>query len=143
MAYDLFLRRQIPRNFSRGAEIWTASALTPSQAGLRSLAVMALGIGATLAASCPEIRQIRDRRFYLREFADDPKITQKLPAISDVTIMRKTKITGKRRQEQKQAERDLEADRRYYRRMYAKDRAITQEVPIVPMTELVQGGRQS
>jgi hypothetical protein len=94
-----------------------------------------------VAASYPEIRKIRDRRSYLREFTDDPRITQELPAISDKTIMRKTKITGKRRQEQKQAERDLEADRRHYRKMYAKDRAITQEVPIVPMAELVHGGR--
>ena len=141
MAYDLVFRRQIRSDFSRGTEIWAAPALTPGQASLRSLAIMALGIGATLAASYPEMRKIRERSFYLRKFTDDPRITQELPAISDMTIMRKNKITGKRRQEQKQAERDLEADRRYYRRMYAKDRAITQEVPIVPMTELVHGGR--
>jgi hypothetical protein len=98
-----------------------------------------------VAASYPEIRKIRDRRSYLREFTDDPRITQKLPAISDEMIMshHTTKITGKRQQEQKQAGRDLEADRRYYRRMYAKDRAITHEVPIVPMAELVHGGHQS
>jgi len=56
-------------------------------------------------------------------------------------IVGKIKNTGKRQQEQKQAERELEADRRYYRRMYTKDRSITQEVPIVPMRELVQEGR--
>ena len=56
--------------------------------------------------------------------------------------MGKIKNTGKRQQEQKQAERELEADRRYYRRMYTTDRAITQEVPIVPMSELIQGEHQ-
>ena len=141
MAYDLVFHRQIRSDFSRGAEIWAGPTPTPGQASLRSLAIMALGIGTTLAASYPEMRKIRERNSYLRKFTDDPRITQELPTISDKTIMRKTKITGKRRQEQNQAERDLEADRRHYRRMYAKDRAITQEVPVMPMTELVHGGR--
>ena len=145
MAFDLVYRRQIPGDFSRGAETYVIPALTPGREGLRQIAIMALGIGSALAASYPEIRRFRDRRSYLREYTDDPRITCELPAISDVMIMshHKTKPAGKQRRVQKQAERELEADRRYYRRMYAKDRAITQEVPIVPMSELVHGGHQS
>ena len=145
MAFDLFYRRQIPRDFSRETETHAAPTLTPGREGLRQIAIMALGIGSALAASYPEIRRFRDRRSYLKEYTDDPRITRELPAISDVMIMshHKTRPAGKQRQAQKQAERELEADRRYYRQMYAKDRTITQEMPIVPMSELVHGEHQS
>ena len=143
MAYDLLLRRRIPRDFSRGGEISLLPALTPSQTGLRSIAIMGLGIATALASSYPEIRKIRERGRYLREFTDDPRITQRLPAITDETIMshRKTKPTEKQQREQKQAKQELERERQHYRSMYAKDRAITQEIPVIPMYNLVHGGR--
>ena len=118
-------------------------ALTPDRAGLRSIAIMGLGIATALATSYPEIRRIRERRRYLMEFTDDPRTTQRLPSIPDATIMshHKTKITSKQQREQKQAKQELERERLHYRSMYAKDRAITQEIPVIPMYNLVHGGR--
>lgn len=81
MAFDLFYRKQISRDFSRGEETYMTPALTPDRVGLRSLAIMALGIGSALAASYPKIHRLRDRRSYLREFTDDPRITKKIPII--------------------------------------------------------------
>ena len=143
MAYDLLLRRQIPRDFSRGGEIALLPALSPGRACLRSIAIMGLGIASALASSYPEIRKIRERRRYLMEFTDDPRTTQRLPLISDAMIMNhhKTKITSKQQREQKQAKQELERERQYYQRTYAKDRAITQEIPVTPMYNLVHGGR--
>ena len=143
MAYDLLLRRQISRDHSRGDEICLIPALTPDRAGLRSLAIMGLGLAAALASSYPEIRRIRERRHYLEEFTDDPRITSRLPAMSDAMIMshHKTKIANKQQREQKQAKQELERERQHYRQMYAKDRAITQEIPVIPMHNLVHGGR--
>ena len=143
MAYDLLLRRQISRDFSRGGEIALLPALTPGRAGLRSIAIMGLGIATALASSYPEIRKIRERRRYLMEFTDDPRTTQRLPLISDAMIMshHKTKITSKQQREQKQAKQELERERQYYQRTYAKDRAITQEIPVIPMYNLIHGGR--
>ena len=143
MAYDLLLRRQISRDFSRGGEITMLPALTPDRASLRSIAIMGLGIATALASSYPEIRKIRERRRYLMEFTDDPRTTQRLPLISDAMIMshHKTKITSKQQREQKQAKQELERERQYYQRSYAKDRAITQEIPVIPMYNLVHGGR--
>jgi len=143
MAYDLLLRKQISRDFSRGDEISMLPAMAPGRAGLRSIAIMGLGIATALAASYPEIRKIRERRRYLMEFTDDPHTTQRLPLISDAMIMshHKTKITSKQQREQKQAKQELERERQYYQRTYAKDRAITQEIPVIPMYNLIHGGR--
>ena len=104
---------------------------------------MGLGIATALASSYPEIRKIRDRRRYLMEFTDDPRTTQRLPSITDATIMshHKTKITSKQQREQKQAKQELERERQHYQRTYAKDRAITQEIPVISMYNLVHGGR--
>jgi hypothetical protein len=143
MAYDLLLRRPIARDHSRGDEICLIPALDPGRAGLRSIAIMGLGLAAALASSYPEIRRIRERRRYLGEFTDDPRDTKRLPAISDAMIMshHKTKIANKQQREQKQAKQELERERQHYRQMYAKDRAITQEIPVIPMHNLVHGGR--
>lgn len=115
-------------------------ALTPNRASLRSLAIMGLGLAAALASSYPEIRE---RRRYLMEFTDDPRTTQRLPLISDATIMshHKTKITSKQQREQKLAKQELERERQHYQRTYAKDRAITQEIPVTPMYNLIHEGR--
>ena len=143
MAYDLFLRRQIARDHSRGNEICLIPPLTPDRAGLLSLAIMGLGLAATVASSYPKIRRIQERRRYLREFTDDPRITSKLPAMSDAMIMshHKTKFANKQQRVQKQAKQELERERQHYRQMYANDRAITQEIPVTPMYNLVHGGR--
>ena len=143
MAYDLLLRKQISRDFSRGDEISMLPAMAPGRAGLRSIAIMGLGIATALATSYPEIRRIRERRRYLMEFTDDPRTTQRLPSIPDATIMshRKTKITSKQQREQKQAKQELERERQHYQRTYAKDRAITQEIPVIPMYNLIHEGR--
>ena len=143
MAYDLLLRRQISRDFSRGEEIAMLPPLTPDRASLRSIAIMGLGLATALASSYPEIKRVRERRRYLGEFTDDPRITPRLPAIPEATIVnhRKTKLTGKRQLEQKQAKQELERERQHYRTMYAKDRAITQEIPVIPMYNLIHEGR--
>jgi hypothetical protein len=137
MSYDLFLRRRLPRDFSRGDEI------ALERSNLHRLAIVGLGLASALAVAYPEIKRVRERKHYLREFTDDPQITQRLPAISDAMIMNhhKTKLASKKQREQKQARQDLEHERQQYRQSFSKDRAITQEIPVVPMYNLIREGR--
>ena len=91
MAYDLVIHRQTPRNYARGDEIAYTPPLTPGQSTLRNFAIMALGLTSALATSYPQIRKQHDRRRYLKEFNDDPRITRKMPIVSDATAIRHLK----------------------------------------------------
>ena len=82
MSYDLILRRQTPRNFSREG---SASPLTanPEREGLKAVALLGLGLLGAVAQSLPKIGRDRERQYYHKEFAsDDLHITREMPAIS-------------------------------------------------------------
>ena len=135
MAYDLVIHRQTPRNYARGDEIAYTPPLTPGQSTLRNFAIMALGLTSALATSYPQIRKQHDRRRYLKEFNDDPRITRKMPIVSDATAIRHLKSshphTPPRRRYTPIPLNDIP------KRQYSKDLASTQETPAISMYDLV------
>lgn len=83
MAYDLILRRQSARDFSRGP----SPAPTPSGARVLKIALAtgtALGVVQVLATIGSKTNKWSERRYYQREFRDNPRRTQEIP----VTTMR-------------------------------------------------------
>jgi hypothetical protein len=74
MAYDLVLRRQLDRDYSRGAG-------RAGQAGTRLAGVAALGLLlSTLAA--PRSGKKLERRYYRRAYRGDLRATQETPVVT-------------------------------------------------------------
>jgi hypothetical protein len=87
VAYDLILRRQITRNFSR-EESASPLAAEPEREGLKAVALLSLGLLGAVAWSLPKIGRVREKRYYRRTFAaDDLRITREMPAISMKDLM--------------------------------------------------------
>ena len=74
MAYDLLLRRQLDRDYSRGEG-------SACQAGPRLAAVAGLGLLLSALAAPRAGRQL-ERRYYRRAYRGDLRATQETPAIT-------------------------------------------------------------
>lgn len=74
VAYDLVLRKQLDRDYSRG----TGCA---GQAGTRLAGVAALGLLLS-ALAAPHAGRGLERRYYRREFRGDLRATQETPIIT-------------------------------------------------------------
>lgn len=74
MAYDLILRRQLDRDYSRGEG-------RASQAGTRLAGVAALGLVLSVLTA-PRAGREMERRYYRRAYRGDLRATQETPVLT-------------------------------------------------------------
>lgn len=74
MAYDLVLRQQLDRDYSRGEG-------RACQVGTRLAGVAALGLVLSAAAS-PRAERVLERRYYRRKFSGGLRSTQETPVVT-------------------------------------------------------------
>ena len=74
VAYDLVLRRQLDRDYSRGAGY-------AGQSSTRLAGVVALGLVLSAAAS-PRAERVLERRYYRQKFSGGLRSTQETPVVT-------------------------------------------------------------